>query len=642
MNDVAHHPPRRSWPHRLFTLPNVVAVVGGLVVFALVERIWGTTEGALIAAACGGAFSALIWLAWNRITGLRPVGKLVDIPHIGQIPSTPESPAPTLTAPDSAASIAYQRAASRLEASTKGRVLLVSGMIAGQGATTASLNLAVAATRAGRRTILIDGDTTQARLSQYGRTGISPGLSELVRGEASLSEASRLWSIDSSSRLPFIPAGVASDPDAELDRRGLASAVEDLTTTADLVLIDTAASGTALDALGALADGTLLVLPRAAGQGAIDAARDRVDRAGAPAIGYVINDAAPSPPSINQHPILRSLKRGVATALLVLVAYSAWNGFQIWSSWRGVERQGFDVAAASELLPLPDDGIGDEGLGAETATAVTATPRPEGDFLAVLVVGTDLSENLADVIILIIIPSSDDEPVMVSLPRDLYLPNRCTQSYARINSTLAGCGDEVTGASLLSLTVEDFTGIHIDHFALFTFEGFERIIDEVGGVEICVDNAVRDSKSHLDLPAGCTQADGAQALSWVRSRRTQEFVDDRWRTMPNVSDLTRNERQQDVILQMFTKLRDFQSPSDLTGTVRSLTSAFELDDRLGITDAINLAWDLRGIDPGNVRSLEIPVTDRQTSAGAQVLVPTDSFDAVIADVWPGLDPTNGD
>jgi LCP family protein required for cell wall assembly len=636
MTEPATTPRRqRSLLRRIFSLPNVLSVAGGLVVFALVERAWPTTTGALIAAAIGGAFSALVWLLWNRARGLRPVGKLIDLPHIGHIPATPDSPTPTLTAPGSAASVAYQRAASRLEASTKGRVLLVSGMQSGQGATTASLNLAIAATRAGRRTLLIDGDIRQARLSRFGRTGRSPGLAELSRGDAELADAARMWSIDAASRLPFIPAGAAGS-DADIDRRGLAAAVEDLTTAADLVLIDTSANGDSLDALGALADGTLLVLPRAAGQAPIDAARQRVERAGAPAIGYVINDAAPSPPSIHQHPVLRSLKRGLATAVLVLVAYGAWNGFQIWSSWSGVERQGLDVAAASELLPLPEEGISDEGLGEETRTAVTAPLRAEGDFLSMLIVGTDLSEELADVIVLVIVPANGDEPVMVSLPRDLYLPNRCSQSYARLNSTLAGCGDEITGASLLALTVEDFTGIPVDHFALFTFEGFERIIDQVGGVEICVEYPVRDAKAELDLPAGCTQADGAQALSWVRSRRTQELVDGRWRTMEDVSDLTRNERQQEVILEMFDKLARFSSVNELNATVRRLTSAFELDDQLGISDAINLAWDLRGIDPATVVTLEMPVTDRVTDAGAQVLVPALSFDQVLADAYPDM------
>lgn len=608
-------------------------------VFYVVLRYFDSNRGALIAAAAGGAATALVWLVWDRVAGLRPVGKLVDLPSVGSIPATPGAPTPTLTAPDSAASNAYQRAASRLEASTKGRVLLVSGMSEGQGATTAALNLAIAATRAGRRTLLIDGASGTSRLSHFGRTGVSPGLTELAAGESTIGEASRLWTLDPTSRLPFIPAGEPLAEGTDLDRATVAEALDEITTAADLVLIDTAAhAGLSLDALGALADGTLLVLPKAADRVRVDSVQRAVTSAGAPPIGYVVNEAAPSPPSIHQHPVLRSMKRAVATAMLVLIAYGAWNGFQVWNSWRNVERHTLDVAAASEVLPLPEFSVENEGLGAETVTAMTAVPAAEGDFLAMLLVGTDLSGSLADVITLVVIPSTEDDAVMVSIPRDLYVTNRCTGSFAKINSNLAGCGD-IEGETMLALAVEDYTGIHVDHMALFTFEGFEEIIDAVGGIEICVEYDVRDSKSHLDLPAGCTLATGEQALSWVRSRRTQELVNGSWRTMSNVSDLTRNERQQDVILDMLSKLGDFSSVDDLTRTAQSLIGAFSLDDDLGLTDAINLAWSLKDVDPITVQTLKIPVADERTDSGAAVLVATQPFDQILAEVYPDLAPT---
>ena len=105
--------------------------------------------------------------------------------------------------------------------------------------------------------------------------------------------------------------------------------------------------------------------------------------------------------------------------------------------------------------------------------------------------------------------------------------------------------------------------------------------------------------------------------------------------MANVSDLVRNERQQDVLLQMFAKLSEFSSPADLTRTVRSLTNAFTLDNKLGITDAISLAWDLRDLDPTTFTSLSIPVEGQTTSGGAAILVPLVPFDQVLADVIGG-------
>ncbi len=632
-------PPRQSFIRRWFSLSNLVAVGSGIAVFAVVIGAYDSNAGALIAAGAAGLTAAIVWLVWDRVAGLRPVAKVLDLPSVGRIPVWERAPAPTLTAPSSEISQAYARAASRLEAATRGRVLLVSGLEAAQGATSACLNLAVAATRAGRRVLLVDGDLERASLSRFGRTGRSPGLTELAAGDATLAEAARLWRVGETARLPFVPAGAPSTNGHVVEKAAVSRALGDVVGLADLVLIDTAAStDTAPDGFAGIADGTLLIVPAAANRNQLAELQHRVAAGGAPAVGYLINEAAPSPRSIDQHPILRSLKRAVITAALVALAYAMWNGVQIWDSWRNVGRQGFDIEQAGQLLELPAEGIVDGEVDNEVATNVTAVPAAEIGYLSVLIVGSDLSGNLADVIMLAVLPEDGGEPMLVSLPRDLYLPNRCTQRFSKINANLAGCGDDVNGPTLLALAVEDFTGIDISHFALFTFEGFEEIIDTVGGVEICVDYPVRDSRSELDLPAGCTQATGAQALSWVRSRRTQELVDGRWRTMPDVSDLSRNERQQEVLLQLFAKLRDFSSPGDLTATVRSLTDAFTLDDQLGLTDAINLAWELRDIDPTSFVTLDIPVENQRTSSGAAILVPTKPFDQVLAEGYPRLAP----
>ncbi len=629
---------QRSFFRRFFAPSNAVAVASGLVAFGIGLRIWPTDRGAALSAVVAGVASALIWLTWNRIAGLRPVAKLVDLPHVGTIPAADDGPAPTLTQPASVAAAAYQRAASRLEASTRGRVLLVSSLTRGVGATNAALNLAVAATRAGRRTLLIDGDLGRGSLSRFGRTGTSPGLAEIASGSATLAESARMWEIDEASRLPFVPAGGSLAPDsAELT--ALAGAIDQVTAAADMVLIDAGTSGNgAGSVLGPVAHGTLLVVPKAADRSTVDAARQRATAIGAPAIGYLVNEDAPSPRSIDQHPLLRSLKRAAATAVLMTTAFAAWNGVQIWDSWAGVEREGFDLQQAGLILSLPEEGIAAEDIDDDIATAVSAVPVRDTGYLSVLVIGSDLSGNLADVIMLAVLPNDGSEPMLVSLPRDLYLPNRCTQTYTKLNANLAGCRDEVNGPTLLALAVSDFTGLRVDHFALFDFDGFEEIIDELDGIEVCVDHAVRDGKADLDLPAGCTQASGAQTLAWVRSRRTQELVDGRWRVMPNVSDITRNERQQVLLLEMFRKLRGFSSAADLTSTVRSLADAFTLDDQLGLTDAIGLAWSLRDLDPETIVTLQIPVRSETTAGGAAILVPEVPFDQVLGEGYPLLAP----
>ena len=250
--------------------------------------------------------------------------------------------------------------------------------------------------------------------------------------------------------------------------------------------------------------------------------------------------------------------------LVAVVAVPAWNAFGLWRTWRNVERETYDLDAYRQLPLVVDD--------AETAAAL---PPAAGEVLVAamaddsvgdpaddvydtyLIVGSDEGDHRADVILLVLVPHDGSAPLMVSLPRDLYLPNRCTGGLTRLNANFNGCGAEINGATQLAGAVEDFTGLQVDHFALFTFDGFETIIDALGGTEICVDHPVREA-GKLDLPAGCTQATGAQALGWMRSRFTQEYVDGRWRTMPGVDDLARNQRQQELILSMGGRLADFR------------------------------------------------------------------------------------
>jgi LCP family protein required for cell wall assembly len=614
----------------------------GVIVFILAVGWWDTHLGAVAAAAVSALITGITWVIWWTLTKPPNLSSVVLSPLLGTVPVA-ATPSPALASPQSAPARAYLEAADHLEEDTTGHILLVSSPVPGQGTSTVALNLAISATRSGRKVVLIDGDVASGGLSRFGHTEPTPGLIELAAGEATLAEASRLWTLDPDSRLPFIPSGATDRTDkATLLRSAqLARAIDELSEHADLLLIDTAPvnwNGAAAP-LAAHADGTVLVVSDGAETEAITTTRERLKEVGAPVVGYVVNHTGDVTDRPLGSPPIRMLKRSLATFLITLAVFATWNAAQIWNSWRTVERDELSVAVAEDLLPLPAGGIVSEDIDEVSASVVTAPPTPEGEFTSFLIVGSDKGGSRADVIILTMIPTGDEPPLMVSLPRDLYLPNRCFQNYSRINANLAGCGDDVNGPTLLALAVEDFTGVQVDHFALFDFEGFESIIDEVDGVEICLTYAVRDSRSDLDLPAGCTVATGEQALAWVRSRHTQEYVDGRWRTMPGVSDLTRNQRQQEVILAMVEKARSFASPNDLTAKVASLTDFFTFDDQLGLPEAISIAWGLREVSLDGVHRIEIPVKNHRTSDGAAVLIPTESFDVLLEAVFPDLSPT---
>jgi LCP family protein required for cell wall assembly len=271
-------------------------------------------------------------------------------------------------------------------------------------------------------------------------------------------------------------------------------------------------------------------------------------------------------------------------------------------------------------------------------------PPSGGDALDVfLLVGSDSRDDLedtegfgdfeghrADVVMVLIRPRGDGRAAILSLPRDLWVDDSCTDSEHRLNDALEGCGVEMNGPTALTVTVEDLIGVSIDHFALIDLAGFQEAVDAIGGYEICLQRAVRDEKAQLQLPAGCTMASGAETLAWLRSRNTQELTSDGWEVVPGVSDLTRNERQREFLLSMMSSLGDFGSPQDVAAVAQVVAPYVTVDADLSLLDAVSLAWTMRGLGQGSIEELDIPVTDSTSAAGAAILIASVDIAEVVA------------
>jgi LCP family protein required for cell wall assembly len=379
----------------------------------------------------------------------------------------------------------------------------------------------------------------------------------------------------------------------------------------------------------------------------------------------------PSSPSALRHFLLRAS----AATLIVVVLFAAWSGTRMVRAWLNTERIDYDTAGASVEIQEADDthreNIAEEIRRAEAAEAAEDTDEPPpgdstlasdeelasvadlvtadeslptGVLQTYLIIGTDQrpqygESSRADVILMFIVPP-DDDPILVSLPRDLWIPNPCTGGMSRINANLNGCGDRATGPELLSLAVEQYTGIRIDHFALFDFEGFVDIVDQVGGVEVCVEEAVRTDwrAGEVVFEEGCTLTDGSGALAWMRSRRTQIRNDNGvWVPKPGVTDLERNQRQQDLLIQALERLKGYRNITEFATVVEALSGTFTIDDDLSLWKAIRLAWDQRDLDPNSIQRPVIPTVFYTTEAGASVLLPTEPFQDVLAAVYPNVD-----
>src|SRR5579863_5432801 len=222
--------------------------------------------------------------------------------------------------------------------------------------------------------------------------------------------------------------------------------------------------------------------------------------------------------------------------------------------------------------------------------------RTERDALHV---GSDSGTLNSDSIMLLHLGSG--RPVLISIPRDSYvdIPGH---GYNKMNAALA-----YGGASLLIQTVEKATGLKIDHYMGIGFGGLVAVVNQIGGVPICLKTAVHDSYSGVNLSAGCHNLNGAQALSFVRDRHSfatedlQRIQDQR----AFLSALLKKATSPGVYLNPFTALA-FGSTAASSMSVNSGTS---------LLDLVHAASALRDPQTGTV-----PIADSNyyTSAGNTV------------------------
>jgi LCP family protein required for cell wall assembly len=266
--------------------------------------------------------------------------------------------------------------------------------------------------------------------------------------------------------------------------------------------------------------------------------------------------------------------------------------------------------------------------------AAFGLPIPDEEFDSYLLLGTDASGFLADSIILTLQPTRGGAPIMVSLPRDLYVWNLCKKRFSRLNEGLGGCRGSASGPELMAIMVEDYTGIPVDYLARIDFDGFSRVVDVMGGITVCVDYPTRDEKAHLEITeSGCQVVGGTVALAWVRSRNAEQFIDGEWRRVAG-SDFARQRRQQDVLFQLAGKAAGFPSPAALTSTLSAVAGSVRLDSSWSFAQAVSVGWRYRGMTPDSVRRFTVEASNFRTSGGALVLVPKRSFTDQLARVYP--------
>jgi LCP family protein required for cell wall assembly len=220
----------------------------------------------------------------------------------------------------------------------------------------------------------------------------------------------------------------------------------------------------------------------------------------------------------------------------------------------------------------------------------------------------------ADTNILLHVSADRTNATALSIPRDLItdVPDCETKEPNGQTKVIPGTPDTRFNVSLgqdgrdpgcAMRTVEELTGVHVDHFMMADFNAVKTLSTAVGGVPICVAHAVDDPKSHLQLSAGEHTIEGEQALAFVRTRHS----------FGTGSDLSRIQVQQQFLSALIRQLKSkdtLSSPTKLASLAEAATKALTVDTGIGsIKKLSDLALELAKINPKNITFLTLPVVD---------------------------------
>lgn len=193
---------------------------------------------------------------------------------------------------------------------------------------------------------------------------------------------------------------------------------------------------------------------------------------------------------------------------------------------------------------------------------------------------------------------------LVNLPRDLLvdLP-ACdpVEGYEGMDAHSGMFNSAMTfgGVGCQWKAVEQVTGVHLDHFIMMDFSGFIDMVDALGGVEMCIPEAIDDPKAHLELEAGEQILNGEDSLGFVRSRYSQG----------DGSDLSRIERQQEFMGAMLREVLDsdvMTSPTTITNFVGAVTDSITTDEDLSVDSMSEIAMAMREVDLDRVQFVTVP------------------------------------
>lgn len=257
-------------------------------------------------------------------------------------------------------------------------------------------------------------------------------------------------------------------------------------------------------------------------------------------------------------------------------------------------------------------------VGMDSRTDVNGNELPPSE-LSALNAGPNSGEVNTDTLIIVHIPAGGGQATGISIPRDSWVnipgydPNKINSAYAAARNTAlpqlnakgetgaqAVVDSNQAGAQELIKTVEQLTGVTITHYAAVNLFGFYAISNAIGGVQVCLKQAVNDPMSGANFPAGYFTVQGETALQFVRQRHN----------IPGGStDLQREQRQQAFLSSMAHKILSagtLSSPGTLGNLIGAVQKSITVDQSWDLT---GFATQMAGMSSGNVKFTTIPTVN---------------------------------
>ena len=216
----------------------------------------------------------------------------------------------------------------------------------------------------------------------------------------------------------------------------------------------------------------------------------------------------------------------------------------------------------------------------------------------------------SDVVMILHLDPNKHTISVLSIPRDLFVPNARTTGANKIDAAL------YQGPSQLVAVIKEDFGIPIQHYVVLNFDTFANVVQALGGVSMYFPEPVYDAYSGLNVQTtGCLPLNGVQALQVVRARHLQYKGPGVTSTNPanwpseNLSDLARIRRDHEFIRVLATKVAKNGLGNPITDEqlISGVVSQLEVDTKFSASEMVNLLLDFHGVNANSAPQFTLPV-----------------------------------